>query len=80
MIGEDSSTDEASVLLLMLRVLASLSSAECEDAADDSEETLRNSIGFVPAISGASYDSGLELETRATGEEICERCTGLPAR
>lgn len=54
MIGEVASTEEASVLLLMLKVLASLSSAECEDDADDSEETLRNSIGLVPTISGAS--------------------------
>lgn len=62
--------EEASVFVSMLSVVASLSSAECDELADEVDETLRCPMGRVPAMEGASYDNGFVVDTKATGEEI----------
>lgn len=63
--------DEASVLELMSKVLASLPS--CEDLDDEVEKSREPPMGAVPMISGASYESVFVLDRRTTGEEICAR-------
>lgn len=78
-----SSTEEASVTVACdcrLLVLASLSSPEVMlDLADDADETFRARLymRWVPAMSGASYESMLVVEIRATGREISDRLIGL---
>lgn len=72
------SIDEASVLLPISIVLASLSSAALLDVEE--VESSRYWMRFVPAISGASKDSTFDDEISATGNEICARRTGRPPR
>jgi len=58
-------------------LLASLSSLELEV---EPEDTCRISIGDVPEMVCALWICWFDVETRAIGDDICVRRTGLPPR